>query len=82
MDQLAYPSCYGKMYPALGDKTPNVIHKGMVFGFVIKSFGLMQSGHEVVVDDAAWKACLSCPHHRDCYDLSTARFQIEMAVSV
>lgn len=75
------PDCYGTIFPSLSDRTPNVLHKGKVFGFTVKSFGMMQAGHAVVVDDAAWKECVACPHYRSCYDLSAARFQIEAAVS-
>lgn len=79
-EPIEVPDCYGTIFPPLEDRMPNVLHKGKVFGFMVKSFGLMQAGHAVVVDDPAWQECVAFPTYRSCYDLSAARFQVEAAV--
>ena len=75
------PKCYGKMFPPLSDRSPNQAHQGHVFGFFIRSYGLMPSGQEAEVDEKAWKECIQCPHYRTCYDLSLGRLQMEAAVA-
>ena len=83
MDSLTSkaPECYGRMFPSVSDRTPNRVHKGHVFGFFIRSYGLMPSGQEAVVDEKAWRQCIQCPHYRTCYDLSAARLQMEAAIA-
>jgi hypothetical protein len=76
------PACYGKLFPPLTDQSYNRVHKGQVFGFLVRSYGLLPSSKEVVVDEKAWEQCVQCPHYRSCYDLSLGRFQVEAAITV
>lgn len=73
--------CYGTMFPNPIDQTPNETHQGQVFSFVVHSLGIGRSGSEMQVDEKQWDACTHCPEYRTCFDLSSARFQLQAAIA-
>lgn len=70
------PGCQGRMFPSLADRRANTSHRGVVFGFVVKSLGLGQSGHKVTVDEAAWNHCLECPRFRPTVPAMTSPWRV------
>lgn len=70
------PDCYGTMFPDLNHLRARQVARGKVFTLRLLSAGMGTQSREVVVDDAAWEACVRCPHHRACYDLSHAKLSL------
>ena len=73
--------CYGSMFPNSIDQAPNKIHQGKVFGFVIRSLGIGRTGREMKIDEKQWEECIKCPLYTTCFDLSSARFQLQTAIA-
>jgi hypothetical protein len=73
--------CYGTMFPNPIDQTPNAVHQGKVLSFVVRSSGLERTGSEMLVDEKQWEECTQCPEYRTCFDLSSARFQLQAAIA-
>jgi hypothetical protein len=79
-DRSDRKSCFGSIFPDLGQFQLGKRLEGKVFQITVESLGPGHKERKMEIDVDEWEKCRQCADFRNCYEFSMAKLAMQRAL--